>query len=386
MQAVGQIGPLRRTSIQKDRIVCTVPAVKFVQRGHIFFLTAVPARHLLRVARVDHWESSRGGLSTNGYQRVPDAKRLTTIAKFIREPDAFFSTGGLLNARIPVGEPGSPIVFESETHADEPLQSGKLTLLEGEEPLWVVDMQHRLESLRKAITDLGAVDLEVLPIACTIASGLSRVEEINEFFQINTKQKKVTTALARRALALLSSDERSRAELLRTGRMWEARGPLIADVLMSHSPVWMGRIQPPNIAKRELPSALCKETSFVSSLKPVFEDPFLGGLNDRDLAAYVDCYWQGLRLLWPGAFAEPKRHVIQQNPGVVPLHRLMPRIFQTAPLDSSSPSPELIAKIASSWRSLGDKFWLKGGRGAGGMGSSEGAFKQIRQMLEVLLP
>jgi DGQHR domain-containing protein len=202
--------------LKTPTLVCAVPAVRYSQRAKTFFLAAVPAPQLLRVARVDHWDPRSPDRLHSGYQRRPEQKRLTAIAKFIAEPDSYFSTGGLLNSRIPVDSPGSPLAFECAWEGENGLAFGVLRLYEVEQPLWVVDMQHRLEGLRLALASNPTGQLSELPVAVTIASGLTRAEEINEFLQINTKQKKVSTALARRALALLNTTAAARASLSRS--------------------------------------------------------------------------------------------------------------------------------------------------------------------------
>src|SRR6266498_1296461 len=45
------------------------------------------------------------------------------------------------------------------------------------------------------------------------------------------------------------------------GRLWEARGPLVADWLNRHGTWWVGRIIPPNKSKRETPAGIIRETS-----------------------------------------------------------------------------------------------------------------------------
>jgi hypothetical protein len=118
----------------------------------------------------------------------------------------------------------------------------------------------------------------------------------------------------------------------------------------------------------------------------VLADGFLGNLDDAALAAQLDSYWEAVRTVWPEAFHEPERHVIQQNPGVVPLHRLLPRVISEATVGVVAPDAGAIGGVVAPWRSLGSDYWRKGGSGAGAMGSSEGAFKQITRSLERLLP
>ena len=144
-------------------------------------------------------------------------------------------------------------------------------------------MQHRLGGYEVAI-NAGNEELKSFPLVVTIADGLSIQEEVAQFELINTTQKKVRTDLARRLLAIIAKDSP-----IPERRKWEARGAEIADMLNRIEGVWHKRILPPNLKKKDQPEYVIRETSFVSSLKPVLQTPYFIHRSDRHAADADQC-------------------------------------------------------------------------------------------------
>lgn len=303
-----------------------VPALRVTQNDRVFYLTAVPAADLLAVTTVDVWH-----IDQEGYQRAPSQLRKNQIANYLSGDDAVLPLGGLLNARPKseqVSAYGKVLHFEVESRVSEEIEIGTLTLPDPDNPLWVVDMQHRLGGLETAIA--RGDDLRDFPVVVTIADGLSKVEEVEQFELINTTQKKVRTDLARRLLAIRARDHDQRTLLEEQGKLWEAKGPVIVDWLNNHCSVWRDRIQEPNTSKKEKPLGIAKETSFVTSLKPVLKTPLLSRVPAEKVGELLAIYWELLGELWPEAFTAPAEHVIQRTPGYFSLHEIAPDVFELA--------------------------------------------------------
>jgi len=247
-------------------------------------------------------------------------------------------------------------------------------------------MQHRLGGLQQAVFDEGREDLADFPVVVTIADGLSKLEEVEQFELINTTQKKVRTDLARRLMAIQSQDAERRKAIDERGRLWEARGPLVADWLNRHGTWWVGRIIPPNKSKRETPAGIIRETSFVTSLKPILQMPLFQRMADDQVSDVLNRYWSALCGYFPEAFARPNDHVIQKTPGVFSLHMLFPEVAEIARSNSGDMSLESLASAMKSWGDLDSDFWDRDNEeGAGRYGNMKG-FARLAAELRHLLP
>lgn len=365
----------------------SIPAIRFEQNGRVFYCTAIPVQELLDRSKVDIW-SADAPTEDAGYQREPSRARLREVANYMEGDDAIMPLGGLVNARgVGDGEEyGERLRFEPSGPSFGRVQAGLLTLAEDALPLFVVDMQHRLGGLRVAMEDDQRDDLADFPVVATIADGLSRLEEIEQFELINTTQKKVRTDLARRLMAIQIEDPERRVTLEVKGRLWEARGPVIADWLNRHGKVWRGRIVPPNKSKREMPNGIARETSFVTSLKPVLQTPLFARMQDDQVATVLDRYWEAIERIFPSAFQRPGENVIQKTAGVFSLHSLAPDVVELVRSDYPELSAENFEKALAPLRALGADYWRADNvDGAGRYGGMKG-YAQLAVELRRLLP
>jgi DGQHR domain-containing protein len=365
-----------------------VRAIRFEQNERVFYSAVVPAGDILSRSKVDEW-SADVSEEEAGYQRAPMGTRLRAVANYMEEPEAVMPVGGLLNARASVdGSYGKVLEFEADQGQVGPIQSGWMTIPSEATPLYIVDMQHRLLGIKRAIEEDGREELSDFPMVLTIADGLSKLEEIEQFELINTTQKKVRTDLARRLMSIQLSDPDTALKYDQKGRKWEARGPKIADWLRLNSPVWRDAIMPPNKTKRDMPTALTKETSFVTSMKPILQTPVFQRSEDEHVATFIDRYWQAIAEIWPHAFQEPQANVIHQTAGVYSLHMLMPEIVELVRERHGMDLKAVLTKAnfveaMQPWRNeLPADFWAKAAEdGAAQYGTGMGAFTRLAAML-----
>jgi DGQHR domain-containing protein len=383
-------GPLVRPMRNSDpRDDLRVRAIRFEQNNRVFYSVVVPAGDIIPRAIVDEWTAEAAD-DEAGYQRAPMATRLRSVANYMGEPEAVMPVGGLLNARAGTGGAyGSVLKFEADEGQEGPIQSGWLTVPSAVVPVYIVDMQHRLLGIRKAIEEDGMEDLEDFPVALTLADGLSRLEEIEQFELINTTQKKVRTDLARRLMSIQMVDPDTALKYDQKGRKWEARGPKIADWLNHNSVVWRDGIMPPNKTKKDMPTALAKETSFVTSLKPILQTPVFQRTDDEHVAIFLDRYWQAVSKIWPSAFRDPANHVIHKTAGVYSLHMVMPELVElvreTHGMDLKSVlTVDNFLETMEPWRDgLPTDFWARDPEeeGAAQYGTGMGAFGRLAATL-----
>ncbi len=361
-------------------------AIRFVQNGRVFYTTVLPAREWLKRGEVDHWRDEIPE-DERGYQRLPAPARLREVANYLESKDAIMPLGGLINARSSDDlNYGEVLRFDANPggEGDGAIESGWLTIPDSVLPLYIVDMQHRLGGIERAIAD-GYEDLQEYPLVATIADGLSKLEEIEQFELINTTQKKVRTDLARRLMTVQAKDPERRAEFERRGKLWQARGPIVAAWLNRHGAAWSGRILPPNKSKRDMPNAIVPETSFVTSLKPILNAPLFQHMPEDQVAALVDRYWAAIRETFPEAFDNPPEYVIQKTPGVFALHLLAPFVVELVRASKKDLSVRNFRQTIEPWAYRGSEFWSGEEEGAAQFGSMKG-FSQLALELRKDLP
>jgi DGQHR domain-containing protein len=364
-----------------------INAIQIKQNNRVFYIAALLAGDLVRITKVDIWQQ---GEEDPGYQRAPSETRMRNIGRYVMSHNAIMPVGGLLNARINVKNEsnsfGTMLSF-NEQSSNGDIKFGELTIPDEANPLYIVDMQHRLGGFQWALSQPGGEILKNFPLVVTIADGLTKLEEIDQFDLINTTQKKVRTDLARRLKSIQAQDLDHHEQLEATGKLWEAKGALVADWLNTHSGVWYGKIIPPNKSKSEMPFAVMRETSFVESLKPILITPYFAMRSEEHAANLIDRYWEAIRNVFPEAFESPDDYVIQKTPGVFSLHSIANFVFEVAK-QKGEISTEKIQEIISPMQKIegGSFFWKsENDNGASQYGSQKG-FKLLTIRLRKLLP
>ncbi len=366
----------------------TTNAIQFKQNGRIFYVAAIPARILVGITKVDVWQQ---GEEDPGYQRAPQDSRKREIGKYLMDENAIMPAGGLLNSRAR-GESdsnayGKTLKFH-ETGRTGDVAIGELTIPDNAEPLYIVDMQHRLGGFEWVMQQPGYAKVGEMPLVVTIADGLAKLEEIDQFDLINTTQKKVRTDLARRLKSIQAKDLDHREQLELSGKLWEAKGANVVDLLNSKEGVWFHRILPPNKPKSEMPTAVARETSFVESLKPILVQPYFTMQSDEKCAELIADYWEAVRRVFPEAFTSPDEYVIQKSPGIFALHSIAMFVFEIAKSKGIVNADTIynVIKPIGEVDEAGSEFWRSDNEdGAAQYGSQKG-FKILMLKLRKFIP
>jgi DGQHR domain-containing protein len=204
-----------------------------------------------------------------------------------------------------------------------------------DEPLQVVDGQHRIAGLRYAIEEKNRADLAELEIPFVIMEEPDRIEEMNQFRVVNGTAKSVRTDLVN---AILTATAAARGEeAIKDSDRWKVVATRAIDTLNKepNSP-WYGLILMPDDAgspnSKDGTGKIVRATSFMTSIKPVYEFlrkfNFLTKCNNTEEEAaevykVLASYWKALQLVVPEPFEEPNKHVIQKTPGLFSLHKLL---------------------------------------------------------------
>ena len=96
--------------------------------------------------------------------------------------------------------------FESAVEANGSGETGLLRIA-ADVPLWVVDGQHRLYGLERALTHDKAKWLADYPLPVVIVEGVDAYEEMRYFHVINTRHKGVPTDVVDRHLLSMREEE-----------------------------------------------------------------------------------------------------------------------------------------------------------------------------------
>lgn len=325
-----------------------------------------------------------------GYQREPEQKRVQELTKALREGDVDLPTAILLSLRVEYQE-----VIEESKDGNLILKLDP-TKANGEHALYVVDGQHRVKALEKAIEGKDDKSLQLrdvrLPFVCMV--GASEYQELNQFHIINSKARPVSTDLSWKLLrkrfgkGLLSESEERRG-----GWMIAAQG--LVERLEQEGVEWKGRIQSINKPKG---SSTIKSNALAKSMQPLFKQcaSFEGSEEDQRYRI-IAAYWQGIRRVLPHPFENPRGYHLQTSLGAYVMHLVARFVIALIPAERHY-SPEAYAKILGYPLSTlsgkngrgksvkGSDFWLRGGDGCSGSYKGTSGRRDLAEKIKERLP
>jgi len=363
-----------------------IKALPFVQHGKQMYLGVMSAVDLCEGLltgriKVDVWTPD----NPEGYQRKHSVTRSRAFGRFIASKNNTSPNNISLNIRDGI---------DKVKYTD-----GNLIIPE-DVILWLKDGQHRVRGIVYAIKEMN-VDLSDFEVPVTISFG-DRYEEAKDFVITNKTQKGVRTDLAERFLQQAVSRE-GYAKLrmdLEKGVLprsifadieWRPRAVEIADELNEKSPIWRGRIRPPNVS---LPSATVSQKSFTDSLEPFLTHEDFKDLPKDIQIKILDNYWLAIRDIIKDAFESPKEYVIQKTTGVFVFNGLLPTIAKYCKDPNTGKYEltyarfkEVLSKIADSewmqaeaWLAANKRAGIIGGKVAQ-MGTSQKSFRILRDVI-----
>lgn len=319
----------------------------------------------------------------SGYQRELSSTRVNKLVKDLREGRVDLPTSILINLRS----------FEEGRNFR--LLDGQLHLrLEGG-PLHVVDGQHRVAALVRLFEeDPERWGNYEIPFVCML--GADELEEMRQFYVVNSTAKSVRTDLA---LDLLKQQAEAHPEIMvsleETGQTWKVKGQTLTEEL-NRTALWRGLIRFPGEPKA---STTISSASMVSSLKPLFSNPFFGQMTTPNQVKVLNAYWQGIEEVIPEPFEEPTEYTLQKGQGAMVIHGSLLYVLEYVRSTGRSviePQPyadalehvllDLEGDTASGDPVRGADFWLSGAAGAAGAYSSSAGRRVLIARLRALLP
>lgn len=160
------------------------PVLEVKQPFGDFFVVSMPASKLVAVSHSIPAKYSQGHL--DGVQRAINTNRIKSISDYCKTESPLFPNTVILAANIL--NDGADVDFESRWC----VKDGVLVIPEGIEAASIVDGQHRIEGIKKALAD-GADDFDMV---CAVYMDLPASQQAEVFATINFNQQKVDKSLA----------------------------------------------------------------------------------------------------------------------------------------------------------------------------------------------
>ncbi len=348
-----------------------IKAIPIVQGETTLYFGVMKAAELVTKTKVD----MRTNANPNGYQREVSQARAKSYGRYISIAKGISPNSILLNVR------NSNALKYKDDHL----------IIEDNEPLWLVDGQHRVKGLEMLMPDdsnLGGFELPVL-----VMSLQDNYHEAKQFWIINKTQKGVRSDLAERILQraiyeegkqkLIHLSEQGILGTLLRGFEWKGTALAIADTLNTRpdSP-WYGMICMPGEPRD---GAIISQTAFVSSLEPILKEGFFASKDKETIVQMLINYWNAAKDTWPGIFDSPEESALLKTTGVSAMHILLP-VISSYTVDKEGKRVltqealrTIFAKLAAS--GIAEDFWSHDGE-AGKFGSGR---KSQRLLAEVLI-
>jgi DGQHR domain-containing protein len=350
-----------------------------------------PKNHVVQVvgvisagALVDRYEvPQRDHRTKSGYQRPVSTSRVNKLAGDLRSGQVDIPTAVLLNIRT---NPDGVLEKLDET-------SG--VFRPNGQPLFVVDGQHRLAALAKLVEeDPSRWSGYEVSFVCMI--GASELDEMRQFYVVNSTAKSVRTDLALDLLKQQAeSDPNLMASLIEKGEDWKVEAQTITEAL-ARTRTWKGRVRFPGDPTAE---TTIGSAGMVGSLKQILGTPYFGQISTENKVKILDAYWEGISMVIPDAFREPAEYTIQKSTGVMIMHPMLVSVIELLRSRGLSViEPESYAEVledtllnlegdnAEGETARGADFWLAGVRGAAGSFSSNAGRRVLRSRLTTTLP
>jgi DGQHR domain-containing protein len=326
----------------------------------------------------------RDARNKRGYQRPVSMARVNKLANDLRTGRVDLPTAVLLNVRD-----------SAEGIVEEINEVGWTMFQPNGHELFVVDGQHRIEALAKLVEENEEKwSPYQVPFVCML--GADEIEEMTQFYVVNSTAKSVRTDLALDLLKQRAeNDPNLMASLVEKGEDWKVEGQTIAEEL-AKTRLWKDRIRFPGDPQGE---TTIGSAGIVSSLKQILSTPYFGQISTQNRLGILTAYWEGVALVLPDVFRNPTEYGLQKSTGVQIMHSLLISVLELlrstgqSVLDPEAYSEALSEALlslegdtAEGDVARGADFWLAGVQGAAGSFSSNAGRRVLLARLRTELP
>ena len=322
----------------------------------------------------------------DGYQREPIVSRINSLKRELQAKRVDLPTAILLNLRT----------YDELRHILN-LSTVTELVLNSDDHLFVVDGQHRVESLVR----LHEEDPEVwgnysVPFVCLLGADLNG--EMTEFHVVNSNAKSIGTGLAMDLLKRRAeASEVVRDQLVETGKAWLGAASHLTDAL-KQTEIWRNKIQFPGQPKR---GTLITNNGMITSLRPLVDQPgYFQSVGDTEQQCRIlNAYWEGIKIILPAVIEDPERFNLQRTLGTTALHGALVNVLAVmvsqghSVLDPSKHAEIMRDPLTNLGETNSDgtwvdgtDFWKRGAEGASGLFNGRAGNRVLQAKIKEQLP
>ena len=321
--------------------------IKLNQNGKDLFVGTLSGRQLVELPlQVDSWDAWMG------YQRQKLVRKANKIKDFL------LSNNGLMPTSILASFRSARVRFRPTSGA-----YGILTVPDSART-YIVDGQHRVEGLKRAIQEKRELQDFVYPVVFMAPSKWGRryqpeMEEGKQFITINKTQTKVPTDLVDTMLWSLRFYDQQDSQVAKESLPEEiyeemkirAKALTLVNQIRDYEN-WRGKIRFANAPKGD---TILKQSVMVDTLvnEIMSKSPY-DAMTVEELAIRLDNYWSAILDYYPNARTSPSQYFIQRRFGIYVFHTVFPTI------DRATSGPHDVGDFAAALARFSmkdDDFW-----------------------------
>lgn len=316
--------------MKRDEHNFKVYALKFFQNeeaGKAIFVGKIKVELLNKFEdrfKIDLFKRKNG--EDSGYQRDPYQDSIDKFQEYIinQSPSPIVPTTITVNAR-------EPITFKRIHPTIEDFVE-----IEIDQTLYIIDGQHRTIGWIGLLHEPNYIkkwkDYEI-PII--ILSGFDYHREVELFYVMNDKQRRIKTDLALRLLLKLAKNEET-SRIIPKNSKWQNIATVITDALNeSVDNIWKNKIIIAGDSKELRRSKIIGQNSFVQSLKHFFtqQEPLFNleslerqEIHEDEWIELLASFWNIVGKVYPLCVKSPREYSLMKTVGVYSLHYLLNNI------------------------------------------------------------
>lgn len=285
------------------------------------YLTAMKLKDIAN-SEIDRWTRD----NREGYQRPPKEARFGTgkgsIVRYLLDEIGAFPTSVLVNVR-------GLVKFTVKDKISDGMEFGELTIPD-DETLWIIDGQHRLEALKRAMAQKP--EFAEYPLPVSILNLSDKFSEMLHFYIVNSRQRKIPTDLVYKHLQVMVN------RIVLKGKEWlkeiivgpaqerQAMAAYIVDYLESNeeSPFY-GKIR--FTGEKKEPHHLLTDYTLTYWIAKILTEKAYAGMGYERVAEMLADYWSAIKDLYPDCFENANEYTLLKTTGVASFTYLFPTIF-----------------------------------------------------------
>jgi DNA sulfur modification protein DndB len=303
-----------------------VPAVRGRLGKHIFYSFVIPAKHLLKIAFINHH-------ALNNPDGIPAYQRMVSPGR-IKEIEGFIQNGGYFPTNILVNFVNGCTfdLLPNKENVSEDLKFGWLHLPSKYKSAWIIDGQHRLYGYSRLEERFLRQNLFVLAF-----ERLDTAVEADLFITINNKQKSVPRTILASLKADLkwgSSDPRERLEALASALVKAMNSDPSSPLYQRFSMEGLEDAEGSALTIGEVSKGIARSGLLGKVLQKNYALGPLSGPTDEDTITrarkFLNIYFSQLRDANPDRWELGRAGAILSNPGIRAHLLLIAEMFRHA--------------------------------------------------------